>query len=591
MIVRGQNFKKYPLNIAGSSTFGRYAKISNEKTYNMFLSDNWLVNYPGYKKVDFGVTLGTQGRAIHTSTKLGKMFAVVSENVWMLDVSFNQLNLTTVNAIPVLVGQLATNNGVVYITENNRPQVVFSDGTQIYYYDPTLGFKVATRDGTSPIDFTPKGFIDFHDGNILCAASEDRGVTGTPINNTWRLGVPWATVYGAMGNPDDGRLIFPDNPNGISYIGLLQTKPDNTQAVLKFPSKGNMIFVLGQVVGEAWFDTGAKLFPYQRVNQFNIDYGCLNPATVAGVDEFVVWLAQNEKSGAIIVASTGGMPEKITTDGIDYLFSNLTTPQDSQAFLFRQDGHLIYHINFYTDNLSLFYDFNTKKFYHACDEHGNYFIAAQVAFFNNQYYFVTKNNGNIYAFDTLYTTYDGAAIPRWRICAHLREASQQYEIFNDVGFTIEQGDNNPTSNSISNLTIINGGHNYVAPVISFIGGNGLNAAASATVTAGVITGVTITNPGFDYTYQPTVMITDSAGSGASIVATLTHTSARVDLSMSRDGGQSYGNAIPYILNSNGERINKLMWWNLGLANDLIYKFQFYGFGRFICYDGEAWARI
>ena len=122
---------------------------------------------------------------------------------------------------------------------------------------------------------------------------------------------------------------------------------------------------MGSIVTEAWFDTGAQLFPYQRNNQFNIDYGCLQPATVAYMDEFVVWLAQNEKSGPIIVYSNGGMPQKITTDGIDYLFSTLQNPQDSQAFLYRQDGHLFYHINFYSDNLSLFYDFMTQKFYHA----------------------------------------------------------------------------------------------------------------------------------------------------------------------------------------------------------------------------------
>lgn len=586
MIARGENFKKYPLNIAGSSTFGRYKKISDEKTVNMFLSDGWLVDYAGYMAVNFGIVLGTEGRAIHTSTKLGKLFAVISENVWMLDVSFDQLSQTTINAIPVLIGRLESDTGVVYITENNKPQVVISDGVHVYFYDPTQtpSFQIATQDGGSPgipISFTP-GYIDFHDTYILCAASNDTYLSVNPsANNTWRLGII---------DPSSGKLIFPNNPSGISYVGLIQTKPDNTQAIVRFPSKGNMIFVLGNIVGEPWFDTGAQLFPYQRTNQFNIDYGCINPATVAAIDEVVVWLAQNEKSGPIIVYTTGGAPKKITTDGIDYLFSQLSNPADSQAFLYRQDGHLIYHINFYTDNLSLFYDFNTEKFFHATDENGDYFIAAQVAFFNNQYYFVSKNNGNIYAFDTIFTTYDGKEIPRQRICGHMREKDQQYRVFNDVGFTIEQGDNNPQPNGISNLIIINGGSGYSAPVISFVGGNGLNAAATATVTGGVITGITITNPGFNYTYPPDVIITDSTGTGATIVSTLTDTAARVDLSISRDGGQSYGNNYPYILNPDGRRLNRLMWWNLGIANDLVYQFNFYGLGRFIAYDGEANVR-
>src|SRR6185369_9083844 len=154
--------------------------------------------------------------------------------------------------------------------------------------------------------------------------------------------------------PAGRRLVFPNNPSGIGYIGLLQTKPDNTQAVIRMPSKGNMILVMGSTVTEAWFDVGAQNFPYQRDNHMSIDYGCLNPATIASMDEIVVWLAQNEKSGPIVMYTRGGMPEKITTDGIDYLFSQLINPSDSQGFLYRQDGHLIYHLNFYTDNLSLF---------------------------------------------------------------------------------------------------------------------------------------------------------------------------------------------------------------------------------------------
>src|ERR1700741_3543174 len=159
----------------------------------------------------------------------------------------------------------------------------------------------------------------------------------------------------------------------------------------------------------------------------------------------IVGLAQKEKSGPIIMYSDGGMPKKITTDGIDYLFSTLQDPADSQAFLYRQDGHLFYHINFYSDNLSLFYDFNADKFYHACDQNLNYFIASEVAFFNNQYYFVTKNNGNIFAFDTAITTYQDVdtigdkviyEIPRIRTCANIRAPDQEYRIINDGGFTI-----------------------------------------------------------------------------------------------------------------------------------------------------------
>lgn len=43
--------QQVPVNVVGSSTFGRYPKISLETTYNMFISDDWLVNYAGFQKV------------------------------------------------------------------------------------------------------------------------------------------------------------------------------------------------------------------------------------------------------------------------------------------------------------------------------------------------------------------------------------------------------------------------------------------------------------------------------------------------------------------------------------------------------------
>ncbi len=39
------NSEQIPIQIVGSSTFGRYDKIGSGLTYNMFISDGWLVNF------------------------------------------------------------------------------------------------------------------------------------------------------------------------------------------------------------------------------------------------------------------------------------------------------------------------------------------------------------------------------------------------------------------------------------------------------------------------------------------------------------------------------------------------------------------
>src|SRR5688572_3659586 len=185
MISRGQNFEKVPLNIVGSSTFGRYPKISNERTYNMFVSDNFMVPYAGYKiaipSSRFSTT-AREGRGAFTSTKLNRLVVVIDNKVYLAKITFNQLYGTVQNFSTIQIGTLQTSSGVVYITENNKPQIAISDGTSIYIYDPTLtpSFKVI-----STTSFIP-GYITFHDTYFICAASDDSFYT-PPANNTWRL--------------------------------------------------------------------------------------------------------------------------------------------------------------------------------------------------------------------------------------------------------------------------------------------------------------------------------------------------------------------------------------------------------------------
>lgn len=575
MITRGQNFKEVPINIVGSSTFGRYPKISIEKTLNMFISDNWLVPYAGYQIAVLSSLFGNGivGRACYSSSKFNRLVVVIDTRVYLVDLFFDQSLARTFDSQVTLINPgtpLQTNSGVVYVTENNKPQILLSDSTALYLYDPTLSpaFRVVPN-----LAFTP-GYITFHDTYFLCAAKQDNFYS-PPATNTWRLS-----------GQNDGLTWL----NNAASIGLIQTKPDQIQAVVRFPSKGNAILVLGSIVSEPWFDTGAQLFPYQRNDQYNIDYGCLNPATIAFMDSIVVWLAQNEKSGPIIVYSTDGCTiEKITTDGIDYLMSQLTAPQDSQGFLYRQDGHLIYHINFYTDNISLFYDFNTKKFFDASDENLNYFIAAEVAFFNNQYYFVSKNDGNLYAFDTIYTKYstqnDSSGqpilkeIPRFRTCKNIRSPSQEYRIINDIGFTIESGETNYQQQILGgdalwltqdgNFVITQGNSEFlITQDDNFISTqDGLN----------VLIGQNVDLTDFDY-----IKFQQNQNTGFGPLSL-----PRVDLSLSYDGGATFGHDAPYVLNPIGLRKNALRWWQCGIGNDVVPLFKFWGLGRFVATDGLA----
>jgi hypothetical protein len=641
-VKRGQNTKQVPLKMVGSSVFGLYEKMDSQKTYNMTISDGWLVPYPGYK---IGVEStafqnAMEGRGLYESVKLNSIIGVFDSTVYKITLQYDHQQQKVLAPLVSQLGQLQTSNGVVYISENNKPQILISDNSALYLYDPNLSVGTfdwdasvantititgqylfaegepitlsgaslptglndettyyifnlnydSTTDETTfqlalsipdinndtavtfPITvgiwqvvvesnffiidtlFTP-GYINFHDTYFLAAASDDTFYS-PPANNTWRLS-----------SQNNGFLWF----DIAQTVGLLETKPDNTQAVVRFPSKGNMILVMGETVTEFWYDTGAQLFPYQRQNQSSIDYGCLNPATVASMDEVVVWLARNEKSGPVIMYTTGGMPEKITTDGIDYQLSEIDNPQSAQGFLYRKNGHLFYHLNFYEDNISFVVDFNTKQIFNASDHNMNYYIMGQVVWFNNQYFSITKDNGNLFVFDTIFTTYDNVLpngtvetveIPRIRVCDNIRLPSQDYFIFNDVGFTIETG--------FTDYQL-----QQADPLPGF--------------QIGLLTeefDVLITEDEED-----TVVIIEEQLAPNPDPPSYIQSVPRVDLSISYDGGASFSSYASYELNPIGKRKNRLMWWQLGIANDAVCQFRFWGIGRFVCTDGIANIRI
>lgn len=506
MQARSPTFRALPLDIVGSTVFGRYPKISIEQTYNMIISDNFLVPYAGHKLTtpisDIGV-----GRAIFTSNRNNKMYAVINNGLYAIETD----NTAT------LINTLATFTGDIYIDENNNNQIAICDLQNIYIYNYGTGtFTIAN------IDFVP-GYLSFQNGRFIAAATDTATWRLSDLNN----GLNW--------------------PNDSFHVGGFQTKPDTVNAAQRFPGRGNLLFVFGKTVTEAWQDAGLQLFPYLRNNNFNIDYGCLNPATIAYNDTIIVWLAANEKSGPVIMYSTGGDPQKISTDGIDFKLAQLKNPSDAYGFLFRQDGHLIYQITFPEDNLTYIYDFNTQKFFTLCDEFMNAHIAKRVAFFNDSYYFISFKDGNIYELNTRYTTYNGAEIPRIRVCRSIRLPDTSRFSINNLTFTIEQGTQSDVPfPDFDNTTVFN-----------LVADNG-----DQLITDDNKNYIVNVEPRFVYLIEQ-----------------------KVGLSICKNGGESFGSIWTKSLNKSGVYKNRLIYWNLGACNDFIPQFRFWGLSRFVATDG------
>jgi|WetSurMetagenome_2_1015567.scaffolds.fasta_scaffold29842_3 hypothetical protein len=409
------------INVVGSSKFGRYPKIDTERTYNMFISDNWLISYAGFKKQSETNINNGIGRGIYNSVRGGFLIFVINSTVFRANS----------NLAPFPIGNIATLTGDVYIDENLNDQICIVDGKKAYIYNYSL---------TSPT-FTEQTLIDTVSGseifpNYVC------------YHNTFFL---FGSALNSV-NPQNWYVFQYASPTTISMNTqlALQTKPDTALAVERLPGRGNNVLVLGSTVSEVWTQVGGDE-NYRRVQSFNIDYGLVSTSTLASSEEYICWLGKNEHNSSTIMITDGSSSKRLSTDGIDYVLGQLQHPEQSAAFFYRQDGHLFYQLTFYNpaDNLTLIYDFNTNLFFHVSNENLDYHPARQVVFYQGKTYFISLDDSALYLMDTNLLTYDysvdtpsvGAEIPRIRICNTVRRKNSDRFRAGQFTFWIEQGVN------------------------------------------------------------------------------------------------------------------------------------------------------
>lgn len=477
------NSKTIPINIVGGSNFGRYPKISQERTYNMLISDNWLVPYAGYRQVNF-LSANGQGRGIYASppTKLNKVLYVTNNVLYAAspqpDGTVQQGTIGTIN----------TSSGDVYFAENEKGEIALCDKLNIYIFDwVNNNFNVADT-----TDFTP-GYVTYQKGYFISV-----DLTASQ----WRL------------SSLENSLVWPSDSQSVGSFEAA----DVPVAAISLPGKGNSLYLMGSVITQSWYDVGLQLFPYQQNTYFNIDYGCVSAATIASNETIVVWLAQNSVSGPVIMYSDGSDPTQISTDGINFKLASLKNPAASFASLFKQDGHVLYQLTFYDakDNFSITYDFSSKKFTDVCDQNMDIHIAKKIVAYNNNYYFVSFTDGNLYEMNSKITTFETMPsqndkriweIPRIRICGNVRLPDASRFVIQNSNFTLEQGESRQTQ--------------------------------------------------------------------------------RIDMTISVDGGATFGSGYSQTLNLFARRPNRIIWWGLGAANDFVPQYRFWGFDRFVVYDGEV----
>lgn len=130
------------------------------------------------------------------------------------------------------------------------------------------------------------------------------------------------------------------------------------QAVIQLERR---VFIFGDFGIESWFDAGASDFPFRRDNNVFIEHGLLAVGSLCEGAGRLFYLAQSRYGSPAIMMMEGNAPKQISDIDLDRQLEELANPQDAVGFVFRIEGHLFYQLNFTFDQRTFLYSLNSDE--------------------------------------------------------------------------------------------------------------------------------------------------------------------------------------------------------------------------------------
>lgn len=200
-------------------------------------------------------------------------------------------------------------------------------------------------------------------GAGLFAANRADGLNLVSPEESWvGVGAAYQDGYGIAGrrggqqwnisNVEDGTV-----GNGLMTWGSLDftssdSAPDNLVGLI---SDHREVKIFKEETIENYVNTGDPDFPFRRTGTGLLEKGLAAPDSLAKADNRVYWLGNDLR----VYVEAGGQPQPVSTLQIDRRIATLRSPQTASAFVYSQEGHTFYVLNF--RDATLVFDVSTGR--------------------------------------------------------------------------------------------------------------------------------------------------------------------------------------------------------------------------------------
>lgn len=613
----------------GSYDKQRVNSINAERTVNLFeyidpqaKRPKVLLPTSGLENADLDLGAESGGARqtfvyFNTKTQNNEIYQVFGVSVYRTTGSTGSLSTTK-------IGTLTTSAGYVGIDANTF-QLIFVDGVQGWIYDinnpsgvlvlitdPAFpanpvdvcyldGFFLVAHGGTNQFELSKfnQGLIWGPDytsgvGNAFTAASGaspnlilSTGTTanyqvGTPIvftigaGGVLPVGTPLitagttyyvlsvvnsttftisATPYGtAITFATVGTAIITLSNNGQLQMGTITSHPGTIVACRTLHRR---IFLFSQNFTEVWENAGlGSNLPFRRNNSSLMEVGTPALGSISVGFDQLYFLAQDKDGLAGVVGVSGTQSAPVSNRALDFQLAQyagdpLTGVADARGLLIKENGIIFYRLNFTLANHTFVFNVTfsspeSLKWHEEEVLNGDRHPAQTHAYFDGVNYYGAYNAAIFYRVDDSLSTNDGEAIRRMRIGRQMTPDGYNRLRIDRWQLDLLQGQKDITHEEEIDL---------LAEDLQIL----------------------LTESGINIELEDELVV----GGGQPVVY----------LSISKDGGQTYGNVLFGNMGKLGQRTYRTLWRKLGTTprgQGFVPKIEFFADIPFIVL-GAAWA--
>jgi len=240
--------------------------------------------------------------------------------------------------------------------------------------------------------------------------------------------VTYQDGYFIILKPDSGKFYI-SNLNGVTFELLeFATSEGNPDLLVGMVSDHRELWLFNERTTEVFFNSGNADFPFERVQGAFIEHGCAAGFSIAKLNNSTYWLGKDEHGHGIVYRATGYSPDRISTHAVELAIQGYANISDAVAYVYQQEGHDFYVLNFPAANTTWVFDAKTGQWHErAFLNDGNFerHRANSHALAHGLHIVGDYANGKIYELSTTTYSDDGAAIRRQRVAPHISSGGKR----------------------------------------------------------------------------------------------------------------------------------------------------------------------